>query len=74
MKRTLLLSNDRAVSSLHHGKLSKSQRAEARPAAIYYQGKDGRRKFRGDKRLKDSQCLDEFYIPEGPEDLYCDPI
>ncbi|CAE7029540.1 unnamed protein product [Symbiodinium sp. CCMP2592] len=55
MKRTVILSNDMAVAALHHGKLSRSQRLQAKPAAIYYRGKDGTRKFRGDKRLKDSQ-------------------
>ena len=60
MKRSMVITNNRAFISFDKGPLSKRQRRTSKPTTRRYQSQEGKKRFAGTSRLKHSQKLGSF--------------
>ena len=65
MKRTMVICNNRVLCSLDRGQVSKKRRSTAKPTTKRYKSKEGKTRFVGTSRLKQSQILVWF------EEAFC---
>ena len=56
-KRTFVLSNSRAIGALDSGRMTRDQLNSSVKSTIKYQSKEGRKRFKGGKALKQTEPL-----------------